>query len=163
MNTIYEFTVKSQQEYKIHDTFISTLPQFWSFALLGFTNRKCSLWKLVNHLIWISYQPIRALRPNIGRMHVNVIWTLQALFPLESLLAGYTQGFCCQLLCWRASFWATALLKYNTLGWWQFDHECMQYNNKFSPAPRRRNNTVSFDPILISSGREYYHFWPMVV
>ena len=42
------------------------------------------LWKLVNHFICISYQPIRALRPNIGRMHVNVIGILAgSLSPRE--------------------------------------------------------------------------------
>ena len=74
MNTILNYSKKST---RIQNTFISTLPQFRSFALLRFTNGKCSLWKLVNHLIWINYQPIRALRPLfIGRMHVNVIGIL---------------------------------------------------------------------------------------
>jgi hypothetical protein len=82
MNTILIYSKKSTS---IQNTwhfylYIAAIPKL---CVARFYKRKCSL-KLVNHFIWISYQPIRALRPNIGRMHVNVIGILAgSLSPRE--------------------------------------------------------------------------------
>jgi hypothetical protein len=84
MNTILIYSKKSTRIQNTWHFYLYIAAIFRSFALLGFTNGKCSLWKLVNHFIWISYQPIRALRPNIGRMHVIIIGILAgSLSPRE--------------------------------------------------------------------------------
>ena len=48
------------------------------------------------------------------------------------------------LLCWSTTLWVD-----------QFDHECSITN---FPSPQMGEILLFFDPILISSGREYYHF-----